>query len=508
MTGVEKASMLLLNLAAVVERANQALLPAASAEIATDFGVGLATLEWTMFAGALVQAMAAPFSAYLSLRHNRFQIIAGGAIFWAIATASVGISTSYWQAAIATCVNGVGVAIAGPAILSLVADLSKNEARGVAFGWLYGVGQMGAILVHVLLTLTGSHTVMGLRSWRATLICIALSSILIGVAFLTLGNDPRAYLAYSPTGENVYPKAIDSGGAEAHVEEFIQGSKLVLKVTTFQILVIQGILGRLPWSATVFLKQWLILVGFDHSAASYMVSFMFIGSACGSLAGGWVGDKAAIWSHNGRIICAQFSMGLVIPLSAVLVLGLREDTEFLWTYGSVIFFLGFFIAWILPATSWPIFAEVVPEELRTTAFAVDLAVEKLVSAFPAPFIAVEATRLFGHREMKAAVEEQVKSDSSTLGKDFFACVSVSSVLSILIMFRLCSIYPKDREQAKNLKALAAEIRALEMVENWNDEEEDKVWDGGWENLGEDDDDVELTSLLNTERERIHDQDIT
>lgn len=51
----EKASVLLLNLAAMVERADEALLPALYAEVSADLGVGLPALEWITFVRALVQ---------------------------------------------------------------------------------------------------------------------------------------------------------------------------------------------------------------------------------------------------------------------------------------------------------------------------------------------------------------------------------------------------------------------------------------------------------------------
>ncbi|BFI31222.1 hypothetical protein MPTK2_3g19640 [Marchantia polymorpha subsp. ruderalis] len=501
----EKASVLLLNLAAMVERADEALLPALYAEVSADLGVGLPALEWITFVRALVQALAAPMAAYLALRHNRVHIVAAGAFCWALATASVAVSTSFWQAALARALNGVGLAIVAPAILSLVADFTRDESRGVAFGWLYGAGQIGSVAAGAFVTLMGSHTVMGIGGWRAVFICMSLSSILMGLAIFTLGHDPRANQEYSQIGENYHAKSVESQGAAANVEEFIQGSKLVLKVKTFQILVVQGVLGRLPWHAVVFLAPWMRLIGFSHSAASHVVSLLFIGSACGSVVGGWVGDRAARWSPNkGRIICSQFSAGMGIPLSAVLLIRFPTDTGSLWTYGSMIFTLGFLISWILPATSWPIFSEVVPEELRTTIFAIDLAIEKFFSAFSAPLVAFVAKRLFGHRNMKATVEDD-EFNSSALGKAFFACISVPCVCVILIMFLVYVTYPKDREQAKNVKALADEIRALEMGENWENEE-DRVWDDGWEDVDEDDDDLDLTLLL--ERERLRDQGIT
>lgn len=37
--------------------------------------------------------------------------------------------------------------------------------------------------------------------------------------------------------------------------------KLVMKVKTFQIIVLQGIVGSLPWTAMVFFTMWFELIG-------------------------------------------------------------------------------------------------------------------------------------------------------------------------------------------------------------------------------------------------------
>lgn len=38
-------------------------------------------------------------------------------------------------------------------------------------------------------------------------------------------------------------------------------TKAVVKVRTFQIIVLQGIVGSLPWTALVFLTMWFELIG-------------------------------------------------------------------------------------------------------------------------------------------------------------------------------------------------------------------------------------------------------
>lgn len=41
--------------------------------------------------------------------------------------------------------------------------------------------------------------------------------------------------------------------------------KTVMKVQTFQVIVLQGIVGSLPWTAMVFFTMWFELVG-EHKS--------------------------------------------------------------------------------------------------------------------------------------------------------------------------------------------------------------------------------------------------
>jgi hypothetical protein len=60
--GWEEVSVFVLNLAAMVEGVDEALLPAVYAEMSTDFGVGLAALGSLTFVRSLVQVSSSNFS--------------------------------------------------------------------------------------------------------------------------------------------------------------------------------------------------------------------------------------------------------------------------------------------------------------------------------------------------------------------------------------------------------------------------------------------------------------
>jgi hypothetical protein len=90
-------TLLLVNLAAIMERADEALLPAVYKEVgaalhATPMGLGALTLY-----RSFVQAACYPLAAYAAVRYNRAHVIAVGAFLWAAATFLVAVSGTFAQ---------------------------------------------------------------------------------------------------------------------------------------------------------------------------------------------------------------------------------------------------------------------------------------------------------------------------------------------------------------------------------------------------------------------------
>jgi hypothetical protein len=92
-----RRTLALVNLAAIMERADEALLPAVYREVGAALHaspVGLGTL--TLYRSA-VQAACYPLAAYAAVRHNRAHVVAVGAVLWAAATFLVAISGTFAQ---------------------------------------------------------------------------------------------------------------------------------------------------------------------------------------------------------------------------------------------------------------------------------------------------------------------------------------------------------------------------------------------------------------------------
>lgn len=89
---------LLLNLASIVEKADEAVLPAVFLYIGRDLGASLSQLGTLTLARALAQAAASPLSGLLGDRADRAHVVAAGCLMWGVMTSAIGFSRSLGQA--------------------------------------------------------------------------------------------------------------------------------------------------------------------------------------------------------------------------------------------------------------------------------------------------------------------------------------------------------------------------------------------------------------------------
>lgn len=93
----QRLTLILVNLAGIMEKADESLLPAVYNEVGaalhtTPTGLGSLTLFRSM-----VQSACYPLAAFVASRYNRCHVIAVGAFLWSAATFLVALSDSFFQ---------------------------------------------------------------------------------------------------------------------------------------------------------------------------------------------------------------------------------------------------------------------------------------------------------------------------------------------------------------------------------------------------------------------------
>lgn len=178
-------------MAAIMERADENLLPSVYKEVSEAFNAGPSDLGYLTFIRNFVQGLASPLAGVLVINYDRPTVLTIGTFCWAVSTAAVGMSQQFFQVAIWRAVNGFGLAIVIPALQSFIADSYSDGVRGAGFGFLSLVGTFGGIGGGVLATLMAGQDYWGFQGWRCAFIMMAMLSSLIGFLVFVFVVDPR-----------------------------------------------------------------------------------------------------------------------------------------------------------------------------------------------------------------------------------------------------------------------------------------------------------------------------
>ncbi|BBN18213.1 hypothetical protein MPTK1_8g00680 [Marchantia polymorpha subsp. ruderalis] len=476
-------SLVLINLAAILEKADESLLPAVYKEVGQAFNASPSELGTLTFIRALVQAISSPLAGILAMRYYRPSVIGIGTLFWGLSTAAVAASQTFVHCALSRAINGIGLAIVIPALQSYIADSYLEGTRGVAFGWLNLVGSVGGIGGNMLATIMAGNTYGGISGWRVAFLLMAVCSSLIGWLVHTLVLDPKKPPSkvfnsvrsisgrdrhhYGETSEDVplveslsRPSSSDSLFRMLEEETMVKNLhgawrdawvavRSVLKVRSFQIIVLQGIVGSLPWTAMVFFTMWLELIGFGHKGAASLMGIFSGGCAIGALFGGWMGDIAEKkYPGSGRIMCAQFSSFSGIPFSCILLLVLPQDPQYYVLFAITFLLMGLCVSWCQACANNPIFADVVPEQNRTMIYAFDRALEGSFAAMAAPIVGLLAENVFGYRAHHVIADSGSPIEAQALSRGLCTVMAIPFGLCCFCYTFLYGTYQRDKDEAR------------------------------------------------------------
>ncbi|CAM6108035.1 unnamed protein product [Calypogeia fissa] len=518
-------SLVLVCLASIMEQADEALLPSVYREIGIALHASPAKLGSLTLLRSITQASFAPVAGFLAQQYNRASIIAGGALMWAVATFFVGISSSFTQlsnggprfkqigsmklwtqialamssdeVAISRALNGIGLAVVGPSIQSMLADSTDDHNRGRAFGWLGVAGKLGSILGGLVALILAETTIMGVAGWRMAFHLVALLSVVIGVLVYLYAVDPQ----YSTT-----EAAVLSREGKTFVEklkDLYVDAKNVIQIRSFQIFVAQGVSGSFPWAALAFAALWLELVGFSHDVTAILMGCFVVATSLGNLLGGFLGDYLSTrLPDTGRIMLSQISAGSGIPLGAILLLALPSDPSTPVLHGAVFFLTGLMISWNGPATNGPIFAEIVPEKSRPNIYALDQAFEAVLASFAPPIVGLLAEHVYGYAPLKEGADELAvdKVNAVALAKALYTAVGIPFALCAVIYSGLYWTYPRDRDRVREMQPYIQEDAHIPLHEVIAKDEH--IWTVGELDEDEDEDDDEH-EYKDSNRQQMH-----
>ncbi|KAI3726474.1 hypothetical protein L1987_66271 [Smallanthus sonchifolius] len=458
-------SLIIINLASIMERADENLLPSVYKEVSETFNAGPSDLGYLTFIRNFVQGLASPLAGILVLTYDRPTVLAMGTLCWAVSTGAVGGSSYFSQVAFWRAVNGFGLAIVIPALQSFIADTYNDNVRGTGFGFLSLVGMVGGIGGGVVATVMAGHEFWGVPGWRCAFVLMAGLSCLIGFLVYFFVVDPKRLTtidhdegpSYLERNE-LLDRGRDSGSVSVWAESWT-AMKVVMRVRTFQIIVLQGLVGSLPWTAMVFFTMWFELIGFDHQKAATLLSLFGAGCSFGSLLGGIMADRLSqVYPHSGRIMCAQFSAIMGIPYTWFLLRVIPQSVDSYRIYAATLLFMGLTISWNGTAANAPMFAEVVPAKHRTMIYAFDRAFEGSFSSFAAPMVGILAEKIYGYDPKSVDPVAGSTREALALSKGLFSMMAIPFGLCCLFYTPLYRVFRRDRDNVR-----MAALKEEEMI---------------------------------------------
>ncbi|CAD6215105.1 unnamed protein product [Miscanthus lutarioriparius] len=456
-------SLVLINLASILERADENLLPAVYKEVSAAFDAGPTDLGYLTFLMNFLKSIASPLAGVLALYYDRPAVLAIGTAFWALSTGAVGVSQYFGQVAFWRAVNGVGLAIVIPALQSFIADSYKDGTRGAGFGLLALIGSVGGIGGSVLATIVAGGDYYGFPGWRLAFISVAFVSFLIGLLVYLYSVDPRKISPshFGGDEDNERLHLVSNGILPPHSiwKDSWIAARSVMKVRTFQIIVLQGIVGSLPWAAVVFFTMWFELIGFDNSSSAALNSFFAIGCAIGSFLGGVIADRLSrYYPDSARIMCAQFSAFMGIPFSWILLTVIPQSVDYWSAYAVTLFLMGITISWCATCANNPMFAEVVPPKHRTMIYAFDRAFEGSFGSLAAPAVGIVTEKIYGYNAKAVDLAHGSVDGAYALSRGLLTMMIVPFALCLMFYTPLYTVFKRDRENVR-----LASIKEQELI---------------------------------------------
>ncbi|KAJ8479948.1 hypothetical protein OPV22_023675 [Ensete ventricosum] len=400
-----RRTLVLVNLAAILERADEALLPAVYKEVGAALHVSPTRLGSLTLFRSIVQSSCYPprrlhgRPAQSHPRHSPRRLPLGHS----------------------------HLPCRSIQHLSPDSNLKSFEWSwtSLAFGWLQLTGNIGSILGGCFSLLLASTTFMGIAGWRIAFHVVGIISVVVGLLIRIFAVDPHFSADGKPADEFLTRKSV-----KEEVKYMLDEAKAVIKIPSFRIIVAQGVAGSFPWSALLFAPMWLELIGYSHNQTGILMSS-------------------------------------AIPFAALLMFLLPDDPSAELGHALLMFVTGLSISLSGPATNSPISAEIVPEKSRTSIYALDRSFVSALSSFAPLIVGILAEHVYGYkpifyRPSESTSVEIDRQNASSLAKALYTAIAIPMLLCCFIYSFLYCTYPRDRERARMNLLIASEMQQMEL----------------------------------------------
>lgn len=334
-------------------------------------------------------------------RGRRVPILIGLGVAWTLGVIGSAFAPDFWTLFLARMLVGTGAVLVIPVAISMGADLSRPQTRGLStfvLGIGKTVGQAAAFIVGagVFTWLITRHGFWGLSPWRATHLLLGLGGAVLLLP-LALLKEPQRYET----------EASDHGLRTALAEIWDRRGFLVPLYLAY-VAVIMADVAAAVWAAP-------ILERFYHQTPADYGGWMGAVVLGPGIVGGLLGGVAADLGHKSRVkggllLGAVVASALGIPAGAFCIM---PSVPLYAAMLGLLLFAGAMMG-LITATAM---ALVIPNEIRGVCLAVLMVVGGVLGFGVAPLLVTGTSRALGGEPMLAqatAIVDVVASGVSLL----------------------------------------------------------------------------------------------
>lgn len=419
-----------------VEGLDWMLLPTTLAALETDLGIGPSDLAVLSMAQALTLAVCGPIWGVLTDRGavSRRAVLVSGCLAWGCFTAAIGLVDNFVWMVILRAFNGAALACLNPIAQSVVAATSQPAQRGERYGLVAASMYLGQVVCTLGVTPISRQVVFGHQGWRVAFWGVGVLSVLLGVLVAWAFVDPLQ-------------------GSEVLSEEDavrFEAGRLAkyFRLPTFAVIVVQGLLGSVPWNALTFQTMYFQQAGLSDASAGAIVTAGLVALSAGNLLGGYIGDYLeGVWPVHGRPLTAQLTVALGIPFVWMTFSVVRTGPGAVWQYGALVVFFNLLASWCDGGAKRPILSQIVAPHDRGSIFAWDTAFEHSCAALVgAPAVAVLAEQVFGYKLTPGSDQPADPVKAAALGRAMVSVCTVPFAVCFVIMTLIHFTLPMDLKE--------------------------------------------------------------
>lgn len=353
----------------LLHQTDRLLIGPLTSSIMADFQLNEVQMGAMITASLILSSVFYPIWGFLYDRFARPKLIALASFLWGLTTWFSAIAPTAGLFLISRAATGIDDS-SYPGIGSLVSDYYPPKNRSMIFGFLQLSIPLG-YLFGLILALNYSPQ----YGWRKIyLFTAALGIILSFVIYLFVMDIPRG---------SSEPELIEHADFQTHKLK-IRDLLDLFKIRSLRFLMLQGLIGVLPWQVITFwsFRYLEIERGYsNHTISSIMIpAVLMIGA--GYFLGGVIGDAAYKKHISGRLYVSI--LGIILG-AVFLSITLTLPVESVKTFRIMMSVSAFFIPLASPNIATSVYDVVLPE-VRSSATSVQYFLGNIGSAF-APLLA-------------------------------------------------------------------------------------------------------------------------